>query len=53
MHLQIYFWTSQISNKNYEVFPIFRVLENYSKLTATINALKEQNGAYLKESSLY
>lgn len=27
-------------------------LENYSKLTATINALKEQNEAYLKESSL-
>ena len=27
-------------------------LENYSKLTATINALKEQNEVYLKESSL-
>ncbi|WP_069986209.1 DUF2326 domain-containing protein [Streptococcus agalactiae] len=27
-------------------------LENYSKLTAMINALKEQNGAYLKESAL-
>ncbi|MCW1037903.1 DUF2326 domain-containing protein [Streptococcus anginosus] len=27
-------------------------LENYSKLTATINALKEQNEAYLKESAL-
>ncbi len=27
-------------------------LENYSKLTATINALKEQNEAYLKESGL-
>ena len=27
-------------------------LENYSKLTATINALKEQNDVYLKESSL-
>lgn len=27
-------------------------LENYSKLTAIINALKEQNGAYLKESAL-
>ncbi len=27
-------------------------LENYSKLIATINALKEQNEAYLKESSL-
>lgn len=27
-------------------------LENYSKLTATINALKEQNEAYLKEFSL-
>lgn len=27
-------------------------LENYSKLTATINALKEQNEAYLKESNL-
>ncbi|HEP1410528.1 TPA: ATPase [Streptococcus pyogenes] len=27
-------------------------LENYSKLAATINALKEQNEAYLKESGL-
>lgn len=27
-------------------------LENYSKLTVTINALKEQNEVYLKESSL-
>ncbi|HEL2384456.1 TPA: DUF2326 domain-containing protein [Streptococcus suis] len=27
-------------------------LENYSKLTVIINALKEQNGAYLKESAL-
>ena len=27
-------------------------LENYSKLTATINALKEQNEVNLKESSL-
>ena len=27
-------------------------LENYSKLTATINALKEQNESYLKESAL-
>ncbi|HEM3643018.1 TPA: DUF2326 domain-containing protein [Streptococcus suis] len=27
-------------------------LENYSKLTAIINALKEQNGSYLKESAL-
>lgn len=27
-------------------------LESYSKLTATINALKEQNEAYLKESGL-
>ncbi|SQF75717.1 Chromosome segregation ATPase [Streptococcus salivarius] len=27
-------------------------LENYSKLTATVNALKEQNEAYLKESAL-
>ena len=27
-------------------------LENYSKLTATINALKEQNEVYQKESSL-
>lgn len=57
--IEIERFESQLTGLNREIQELDSIpnlsskfLENYSKLTATINALKEQNEAYLNESSL-